>query len=45
MKKILVSMFLLLFGLCLVGCVDIPNGPGTQDLYVHELPTDIFVNN
>ena len=29
MKKILVSMFLLVFGLCLVGCVDTPNGPGS----------------
>lgn len=30
MKKILVSMFLLVFGLCLVGCVDTPNGPGSE---------------
>ena len=33
MKKILVSLFLLVFGLCLAGCVDNPNGPGTQDPY------------
>ena len=33
MKKILVSIFLLVFGLCLTGCVDNPNGPGTQDPY------------
>ena len=33
MKKILVSMFLLVFALCMVGCVDTPNGPGTQDPY------------
>lgn len=33
MKKILVSLFLLVLGLCLVGCVDTPNGPGTQDPY------------
>ena len=30
MKKILVSMFLLIFGLCLAGCVDTPNGPGSE---------------
>lgn len=30
MKKILVSIFLLVFGLCLVGCVDTPNGPGSE---------------
>ena len=30
MKKILVSMFLLVFGLFLVGCVDTPNGPGSE---------------
>ena len=29
MKKILFSMFLLVFGSCLVGCVDTPNGPGS----------------
>ena len=29
MKKILVSLFLLIFSLCLVGCVDTPNGPGS----------------
>ena len=34
MKKILVSMFLLVFGLCLAGCVDNPNGPGSEDPYV-----------
>ena len=33
MKKILVSVFLLVFVLCLVGCVDTPNGPGTEDPY------------
>ena len=33
MKKILVSMFLFIFGLFLAGCVDNPNGPGTQDPY------------
>ena len=33
MKKILVSLFLLVFGLCLVGCVDNHNGPGSQDPY------------
>ena len=33
MKKILVSVFLLVFGLCLVGCVDTPNGPGSEDPY------------
>lgn len=36
MKKILVSMFLLVFGLCLVGCVDTPNGPGTQDPFSND---------
>ena len=30
MKKLLFSMFLLVFGLCLVGCVDTPNGPGSE---------------
>ena len=30
MKKILVSLFLLIFSLCLVGCVDTPNGPGSE---------------
>lgn len=30
MKKIFVSIFLLVFGLCLVGCVDTPNGPGSE---------------
>lgn len=30
MRKILVSLFLLVFGLCLVGCVDTPNGPGSE---------------
>lgn len=30
MKKILVSVFLLIFSLCLVGCVDTPNGPGSE---------------
>ena len=34
MKKILVSMFLLVFGLCLVGCVNTPNGLGSKDPYV-----------
>ena len=34
MKKILVSMFLLVFILCLAGCVDNPNGPGSEDPYV-----------
>ena len=34
MKKILVSLFLLVLGLCLVGCVDTPNGPGSEDPYV-----------
>ena len=29
MKKILVSIFLLVFGLCLVSCVNTPNGPGS----------------
>ena len=29
MKKIFVSIFLLVFTLCLVGCVDTPNGPGS----------------
>jgi len=29
MKKIFVSIFLLVFGLCLVGCVDAPKGPGS----------------
>ena len=33
MKKVLVSMFLLVFGLCLVGCVDTPNGPHTTYPY------------
>ena len=33
MKKILVGMFLLIVGLYLAGCVDNPNGPGTQDPY------------
>lgn len=36
MKKILVSMFLLVFGLCLAGCVDTPNGPGTQDPFLND---------
>ena len=36
MKKILVSLFLLVFGLCLVGCVDTPNGPGTQDPFLND---------
>ena len=30
MKKILVSLFLLILSLCLVGCVDTPNGPGSE---------------
>ena len=30
MKKILVSLFLLIFSLCLVGCVDTPNGPSSE---------------
>lgn len=34
MRKILVSMFLLIFGSCLVGCVNTPNGPGSEDPYV-----------
>ena len=29
MKKILVSILLFVFGVCLVGCVDTPNGPGS----------------
>ena len=33
MKKIISSMFILIFGLCLVGCVDTPNGPGSEDPY------------
>ncbi len=36
MKKILVSMFLLVLGFCLVGCVDKPNGPGTQDSFLND---------
>ena len=34
MKKILVSLFLLVSGLFLVGCVDTPNGPGSEGPYV-----------
>ena len=30
MKKILVSLFLLIFSLCLLGCVDTPNGPSSE---------------
>ena len=33
MKKKLVSLFLLIFSLCLVGCVDTPNGPHTTVPY------------
>ncbi len=33
MKKIFVSVFLLVFGLCFVGCVDTPNGPHTTVPY------------
>ncbi len=33
MKKILVSMFLLIFVLSLSGCIDAPNGPHTTVPY------------
>ena len=42
MKKVLVSMFLLVFGLCLAGCVDTPNGPGTQDPYGEYDSTSLY---
>lgn len=35
MKKILVSILLFVFGICLVGCVDTPNGPGSEDPYLN----------
>lgn len=35
MKKILVSILLFVFGVCLVGCVDTPNGPGSEDPYLN----------
>jgi hypothetical protein len=44
MKKVLVSMFLLVFGLCLAGCVDTPNGPGTQDPYGEYDSTRLYSN-
>ena len=35
MKKILVNILLFVFGVCLVGCVDTPNGPGSEDPYLN----------
>ena len=35
MKKILVSILLFVFGVYLVGCVDTPNGPGSEDPYLN----------